>query len=355
MDARRARARRSTLAERARAVRAGDGGVAAGAELGARRARRRIVLRRRDRARAGSAARAPSPRCVREALAAMADGQPRLLFLGSARRARRPRRATGIVTVADGVRERGRDGGLPGAVRSRAAASWWSAGRRRCTRSRVQARCARVGRRGGRRRRRPDEHPHPELVRTTLDLDGLGIGPSTAIVVATQGHYDDLALEAALATDAGYIGVVAVGEAGVVDCSSCCATEGVDDDAAGAGHAPGRARPRVGRQRRDRGRRARRSRRAAGRRRSCAPCRRTPTPRRGRRPRVRHDRVRRPGEVPHRARRRRLLVLRRRLPARLRGRPRRLPHLTPAAVALGESGRAEENRVTRGSASFVLP
>ena len=28
-------------------------------------------------------------------------------------------------------------------------------------------------------------------------------------MVATQGHYDDLALEAALATDAGYIGLVA--------------------------------------------------------------------------------------------------------------------------------------------------
>jgi len=55
----------------------------------------------------------------------------------------------------------------------------------------------------------PDEHPHPELVRTSLDLTGLGIGPSTAIVVATQGHYDDLALRTALATDAGYIGVVA--------------------------------------------------------------------------------------------------------------------------------------------------
>jgi xanthine dehydrogenase accessory factor len=56
---------------------------------------------------------------------------------------------------------------------------------------------------------RADEHPHPELVRTSLELDGLGIGPSTAIIVATQGHYDDLALRAALATDAGYIGVIA--------------------------------------------------------------------------------------------------------------------------------------------------
>ena len=55
----------------------------------------------------------------------------------------------------------------------------------------------------------PDAHPHPELVRTTLELAGLGIGPGSAIVVATQGHYDDLALEAALATDAGYIGLVA--------------------------------------------------------------------------------------------------------------------------------------------------
>ena len=55
----------------------------------------------------------------------------------------------------------------------------------------------------------PDEHPLPELVRTTLDLSGLGVGVGSAIVVATQGHYDDLALEAALATDAAYVGLVA--------------------------------------------------------------------------------------------------------------------------------------------------
>ena len=54
----------------------------------------------------------------------------------------------------------------------------------------------------------PDEHPLPELVRTTLDLSGLGVGVGSAIVVATQGHYDDLALEAALATDAAYVGLV---------------------------------------------------------------------------------------------------------------------------------------------------
>jgi xanthine dehydrogenase accessory factor len=60
------------------------------------------------------------------------------------------------------------------------------------------------------------EHPFPELVRTTLDLSGLGIGPGSAIVVATQGHYDDIALEAAFATRAGYIGLVAAGKRAAV-------------------------------------------------------------------------------------------------------------------------------------------
>ncbi|HEX6221560.1 MAG TPA: XdhC family protein [Acidimicrobiia bacterium] len=41
------------------------------------------------------------------------------------------------------------------------------------------------------------------------DLDLPEISGSTAIVVATQGHYDEPAVEAALTTDAGYIGLVA--------------------------------------------------------------------------------------------------------------------------------------------------
>ena len=56
---------------------------------------------------------------------------------------------------------------------------------------------------------RPEDHPRPHLVRTTLDLGGLGLDAGSAVVVATQGAYDDLALEAALATDAGYVGLVA--------------------------------------------------------------------------------------------------------------------------------------------------
>ena len=55
----------------------------------------------------------------------------------------------------------------------------------------------------------PDEHARPEIVRTKLDLSGFGIDGATAVVVATQGHYDDLALEAALAFDPGYVGLVA--------------------------------------------------------------------------------------------------------------------------------------------------
>ena len=55
----------------------------------------------------------------------------------------------------------------------------------------------------------PDEHVRPEIVRTKLDLTGLGVDGASAVVVATQGHYDDLALAAALDTDAGYVGLVA--------------------------------------------------------------------------------------------------------------------------------------------------
>ncbi len=55
----------------------------------------------------------------------------------------------------------------------------------------------------------PSEHVRPGIVRNKLDLSGLIVDGATAIVVATQGHYDDIALEAALATDAGYVGLVA--------------------------------------------------------------------------------------------------------------------------------------------------
>lgn len=55
----------------------------------------------------------------------------------------------------------------------------------------------------------PETHTRPELVRTKLDFDDLVVDAATAVVVATQGHYDDLALAAALRTCAGYVGLVA--------------------------------------------------------------------------------------------------------------------------------------------------
>ncbi len=56
---------------------------------------------------------------------------------------------------------------------------------------------------------RADEHPHPEIVRTKLDLADMVVDERTAIVVGTQGHYDDIALAAALRTPAPYVGLVA--------------------------------------------------------------------------------------------------------------------------------------------------
>jgi len=55
---------------------------------------------------------------------------------------------------------------------------------------------------------RAEHHPGGVEVVTTLTMPD-GIDAGTSIVVATQGHYDEPALEAALGTKAGYIGLVA--------------------------------------------------------------------------------------------------------------------------------------------------
>ena len=54
-----------------------------------------------------------------------------------------------------------------------------------------------------------DDHPGVERIETTLDLRAAGVGAGSFVVVATQGHYDEDALEQALATEATYIGLVA--------------------------------------------------------------------------------------------------------------------------------------------------
>jgi xanthine dehydrogenase accessory factor len=54
-----------------------------------------------------------------------------------------------------------------------------------------------------------DDYPDAGRVVTTLDLDPIGMTERSFVVVATQGHYDEEALEKALATGAGYVGLVA--------------------------------------------------------------------------------------------------------------------------------------------------
>jgi xanthine dehydrogenase accessory factor len=83
----------------------------------------------------------------------------------------------------------------------------------------------------------PEDHPYPESVRTTVDCSGLGVGTGTAVVIATQGHYDDIALERALETDAPYIGVVAA-EKRASALRSALRERGVDDDRLARVHAP---------------------------------------------------------------------------------------------------------------------
>ena len=141
----------------------------------------------------------------------------------------------------------------------------------------------------------------PSSCARRLDLSELGIGRATAIVVATQGHYDDLALRAALATDAGYIGVVAA-EKRASSIMECCARKARSDDELARVHAPAGldlgaldnaeiavavladlvARRAAGQLRASHGRRPREADRSG----------------------VRHDGVRRRREAPHRARRR---------------------------------------------------
>jgi len=53
------------------------------------------------------------------------------------------------------------------------------------------------------------DHPSAPTVLTSLDLGAARIDERSFVVVATQGHYDEDALEQAISTPAGYVGLVA--------------------------------------------------------------------------------------------------------------------------------------------------
>jgi xanthine dehydrogenase accessory factor len=166
-----------------------------------------VVIRPDGKVRGWLGGACAEPTVVREALEALADGRPRLMFLGPAAELESGHRE-GVTLVpmaceSEGAMEVYLEPMLPEPLlvvigRSPAAD--------------MLARL--VGQLGWRATvvddgGDPQDHPGVDRVVTSLDLSDLGIDGRTFVVVATQGHYDEDALEAALATPAGYIGLVA--------------------------------------------------------------------------------------------------------------------------------------------------
>lgn len=147
------------------------------------------------------------PTVVRESKQALADGRPRLMFLGPADELD-GRLREGVVSVpmaceSEGALEVYLEPVLPPPHvvvigRSPAVAALASLARELGWRATIVDD-------GG----RPTGHPEGIAVRTSLDLAGLDLGAGTAVVVATQGHYDEEAIAAALGTGTGYVGLVA--------------------------------------------------------------------------------------------------------------------------------------------------
>jgi len=133
------------------------------------------------------------PTVIREALGALVDGQPRLLQLGPPEDFGR-RSDGGVVSVpmaceSEGAMEVYLEPVIPSpqlAVIGRSPAA---------------EALVEMGEALGWRSRRIDEHAGNVDLGSLTDRD--------FVVVATQGHYDEDALEAALATAAGYVGLIA--------------------------------------------------------------------------------------------------------------------------------------------------
>jgi xanthine dehydrogenase accessory factor len=146
------------------------------------------------------------PTVISEARAAMADGRPRLLFLGPADELDGVLR-DGVTTVplaceSEGALEVYLEPNLPPphvVVIGRAPAAVTTA----ALAYSLGWRATIVDEEGS------EEFPEEIPVVPELDLAGLGVDGATAVVVATQGHYDEAALEVALATPAGYVGLIA--------------------------------------------------------------------------------------------------------------------------------------------------
>ena len=157
---------------------------------------------------------------------------------------------------------------------------------------------------------------------TTLDLAAAGVDAATYVVIATMGRYDEDAAEAALATDARYVAMVASARRGATVVEGL-RDGGMSDAAPGPPPLPRRRRPRPATPpRRDRRRHPGRDRGPQGHGETGGR-----TGRRfldagdvrGHRPGVRDDGHRRPVDAGGGGRRHHDLVLLRRLPAQVRG------------------------------------
>jgi xanthine dehydrogenase accessory factor len=147
------------------------------------------------------------PAVIAEAKKALAEGSPRLVFLGSPEEVEAHRRE-GVVSVpisctSEGALEVYVEPVFPSphlvvigrspavdALASMALALGW--------------RAVVVDDQGS-----AADHAGVASVMTTLDLQGAGVDEGSFVVVATQGHYDEEAVEQALATPVAYIGLVA--------------------------------------------------------------------------------------------------------------------------------------------------
>ena len=147
------------------------------------------------------------PTVVREALKALEEGSPRLLFLGPPEELE-GRARDGVVTVPIACQS---EGALEVYVEPVLPQPQLVAIGRSPAATALAAMAAGLGWRsvlvddGG----DAEGREGVGRVLTTLDLAQAGVDDRSFVVVATQGHYDEDALERALATPAAYVGLVA--------------------------------------------------------------------------------------------------------------------------------------------------
>ena len=279
------------------------------------------------------------PVVVREALRALVDGQPRLLRLSKDTPAE-GRRGDGVVELvmtchSGGTLEIYVEPHLPAPVLWVAGTTPIAGGPRH---ARLGGRLARLGLRSD---RRPARLPGRRACRHRHGHRGARPRTAPAVVVATQGVWDEEALAAALARDVSYVGLVASPTRAAVVRAWLRDEAGDPRGAAGRAACPGRsrsgrrdcrggrpvdpcrARPGPARDRDVRGlaRSGDARRRRAG---SRDPARRRRH--RAARPGLRHDRGPRPRPSPRRARRGRLRVLLDGLPDQLHPRAHGVHH-----------------------------